>query len=215
MGQKLAGATYANIMQTDLFETEYPTERLPIDGSLLDYGLIYSMEESAAVFERLLGEIPWQNDTAFLYGRHITTKRKVAWFGDGDFSYNYSNTSRAALPWTPFLLELKSKMKSVCGYDYNSVLLNLYHDGSEGMGWHSDDEKGLGETPNIASLSFGATRRFDMRNKQSGETVSLPLESGSLIVMKDRSQSCWKHQVPKQLRIKDPRINLTFRNFFG
>ncbi len=200
-------------MQSELFSIEYPVERLWFDPSLLDQGVIFDGQECRLIFERLMNDIPWKNDTAFLYGRHITTKRKVAWFGDGDFSYNYSNTKRASLPWTPFLRELKRKVEAACGYRYNSVLLNLYHDGSEGMGWHSDDEKGLGARPNIASLSFGATRRFDMRHKETKETVSLSLESGSLIVMSGASQSCWKHQVPKQLRIKEPRVNLTFRNF--
>lgn len=200
-------------MQSDLFPIEFPIERLPCNPSLIDYGPLYDLAEAQRIFDRLLGEIPWQNDAAFLYGKHIVTKRKVAWFADKEFDYNYSNTTRRARPWTPLLLELKEKVKSVCGYNYNSVLLNLYGDGSEGMGWHSDDEKGLGELPNIASLSFGATRRFDIRHKQSGETISVPLDTGRLLVMKNQSQSHWKHQVPKQLRIKDPRINLTFRTY--
>ncbi len=200
-------------MQADLFPPDYPVERLPLNPSLIDYGPIFELPEAERIFNRLLAEIPWKNDTAFLYGRHIVTKRKVAWFADGDFDYNYSNTTRPSLPWTPLLQELRSKVSSVFGYDYNSVLLNLYSNGSESMGWHSDDEKGLGEAPNIASLSFGAIRRFDIRHKRTGETVSLPLDPGRLIVMKDQSQSHWKHQVPKQLRVKEPRINLTFRTY--
>lgn len=203
------------VMQGDLFESKYPVERLSGEGSLMDYGPVFSRKEAAGIFERLLAEIPWENDRAFLYGRHIVTKRKVAWFGDGDFNYTYSNANRQALPWTPFLSELKAKVKAVCGFDYNSVLLNLYHDGSEGMGWHSDDEKGLGANPNIASLSFGAVRRFDMRHKVTGETLRLDLEPGGLIVMSGRSQECWKHQVPKQLRVTGARVNLTFRTFVG
>lgn len=203
-------------MQTELFISEtFPTERLPYDKSLLDYGPILAPEKAVDYYNRLLEEIPWQHDTAFIYGKHIVTKRQVAWFADGGFDYNYSNTTRPSRPWTPLLLELKEKVKQVCGYDYNSVLLNLYRDGSEGMAWHSDDEQGLGAAPNIASLSFGATRRFDIRHKQTGETIKLPLDSSRLIVMKERSQSHWKHQVPKQLRVEDPRINLTFRTYFG
>lgn len=202
-------------MQADLFETQFPIERLAVNPSLMDYGVIFTVEESRAILEQLVSEIPWRNDTAFLYGRHITTKREVAWFGDGDFDYNYSNTTRPSLPWTPFLSELRAKVESVCDYEYNSVLLNHYHDGSEGMGWHRDDEKELGDQPNIASLSFGATRRFDMRHKETGETVRTDLQSGSLLVMSGDSQSYWKHQVPKQLRVKEARINLTFRTYLG
>jgi alkylated DNA repair dioxygenase AlkB len=102
-----------------------------------------------------------------------------------------------------------------CQYEYNSVLLNLYHDGSEGMGWHSDDEKELGQSPTIASLSFGAIRRCEVRHKRSGKTITQSLEPGGLIVMSGQSQACWRHQVPKQLRVKEPRINLTFRYFNG
>lgn len=204
-------------MQTELFQEaaqdEYPIERLPYDPSLLDYGPIFDPQGAEQLFNRLFKEVPWQHDTAFIYGRHIVTKRQVAWFADGNFDYNYSNTSRPSLPWTPLLLELRAKVKEICGHDYNSVLLNLYSDGSEGMGWHSDDEKGLGDAPNIASLSFGATRRFDIRHKRTGATVKIPLESSRLIVMKNRSQSHWKHQVPKQLRVKEARINLTFRTY--
>lgn len=202
-------------MQVDIFETEYPIERLPGDGSLVDYGVVYSTNESKLIMDRLLTEIPWRSDTAFIYGKHITTKRKVAWFGDEGFNYNYSNQTRAALAWTELLLELKKKVSEYCKCEYNSVLLNLYHDGSEGMGWHSDDEKELGDMPNVASLSFGAVRRFDMRHKESSETISQSLEPGGLIVMSGQSQARWRHQVPKQLRVKEPRINLTFRYFIG
>lgn len=203
-------------MQTNLFaqeENKYPIERLPHDPSLIDFGSIYEPAKAKEIFESLLREVPWQHDTAFIYGRHIVTKRQVAWFADQDFDYNYSNTTRPSIPWTPLLRAIQAKVKDVCGYDYNSVLLNLYSNGSEGMGWHSDDEKGLGSSPNIASLSFGATRRFDIRHKQTGETIKIPLDSSRLIVMKDKSQSHWKHQVPKQLRVKEPRINLTFRTY--
>lgn len=202
-------------MQTDLFPSKYPIERLTCDPSLMDYGPLFEPPEATRISERLLEEIPWRHDTAYLYGRHIVTKRQVAWFADGDFNYNYSNTARRPLPWTLLLLDLKAHVSAACGYNYNSVLLNFYRDGSEGMGWHSDNEKELGDAPNIASLSFGAIRRFDMRHKSTGETIQIPLDHGRLIVMKGKSQSHWKHQVPKQLRVKEPRINLTFRNYIG
>ena len=202
-------------MPRDLFDTEYPIERLPSDGSLIDHGIMYSITESQLLLDRLLQEIPWQCDRVFIYGKHITTKRKVAWYGDEGFNYNYSKSTRKALPWTELLFKLKAEVSEYCQHEFNSVLLNLYHDGSEGMGWHSDDEKELGHSPNIGSLSFGAVRRFDIRHKVSGETINQTLEPGGLIVMSGQSQACWKHQVPKQLRIKEPRINLTFRYFNG
>ncbi|MEM9159927.1 MAG: alpha-ketoglutarate-dependent dioxygenase AlkB [Verrucomicrobiota bacterium] len=188
-------------------------EYLPYDGSLRMRGTVFSAREAARLYDRLIAEVRWSRDVVRLFGKRIVTQREVAWFGDESFEYRYSNESRVAMVWTPLLSALKDKVESVCGSRFNSVLLNFYHDGSEGMGWHSDDEKELGDEPLIASLSFGATRRFDMRHKKTGETVKVFLESGSLWVMSGASQERWKHQAPKQLKIKEGRVNLTFRQF--
>ena len=159
----------------------------------------------------LLQEIPWKNDEAVIFGKHFITKRKVAWYGDNQFSYTYSNITKEALPWTKELLELKAIAEKLASATFNSCLLNLYHNGSEGMAWHSDDEKSLGRNSPIASMSFGAERKFSFKHKQTKETRSLLLEHGSLLVMKGEVQQHWLHSLPKSLKVKSPRINLTFR----
>jgi alkylated DNA repair dioxygenase AlkB len=141
---------------------------------------------------------------------------KVAWYGDSEYLYTYSNTysntTKRALAWTKELSELKQIVQEYAGTKFNSCLLNLYHNGNEGMGWHSDDEKSLGKNNNtIASLSFGAERKFSFRHKQTKQIISVVLEHGSLLVMKGATQSNWLHSLPKSKTITQPRINLTFR----
>lgn len=188
---------------------------LPADGTTDYYGKILSDADANRYFEKLMETIAWRNDEAVIFGKHFITKRKVAWYGDRDFSYTYSNTTKEALPWTPELLELKALVEKLSGTQYNSCLLNLYHDGDEGMAWHSDDEKSLGKDTSIASLSLGAERKFSLKHKQSKETVSVQLENGSLLVMKGKTQTHWLHSLPKTKKVKQPRINLTFRTMVG
>ena len=135
--------------------------------------------------------------------------------GDAGFTYSYSGTSKTASSWTPPLLRIRERVETCCGHEFNSCLLNLYHDGSEGMGWHSDDEKTLGRNPVIASVSFGAERPFRFKHRVTKEVVPLILESGSLLVMKGETQHHWVHALPKTKKITSPRINLTFRAFLG
>jgi alkylated DNA repair dioxygenase AlkB len=116
-----------------------------------------------------------------------------------------------ALYWTPLLMELKLQVEQKCGLTFNACLLNFYHTGEEGMGWHSDNEKSLEEPIHIASLSFGAERRFDMKHQKTGDKKSVMLENGSLLLMKHPMQHYWKHALPKTKKVKEPRINLTFR----
>jgi alkylated DNA repair dioxygenase AlkB len=155
--------------------------------------------------------ILWKNDEVVIFGKHIVTKRKAAWYGDSDYLYTYSNTTKQALAWTKELYELKQIVEELAGTTFNSCLLNLYHNGDEGMGWHSDDEESLGKNNTIASLSLGAERRFLFKHKQTKHTVSLVLEHGSLLIMKDATQRNWLHSLPKSKTISQPRINLTFR----
>jgi alkylated DNA repair dioxygenase AlkB len=136
---------------------------------------------------------------------------KVAWYGDSEYLYTYSNTTKQALAWTKELSELKQIVEELAGIKFNSCLLNLYHNGNEGMGWHSDDEKSMGKNNTIASLSFGAERKFSFKHKQTKQIVSLVLEHGSLLVMKDDTQRNWLHSLPKSKNITQPRISLTFR----
>jgi alkylated DNA repair dioxygenase AlkB len=173
---------------------------------------LFSQSEAATLFEALIQEIAWSSDTVKIYGRDIITRRKVAWYGDQAFDYRYSGHSRLALPWTKNLLEIKQRTEEECGTGFNSCLLNLYHDGSEGMGWHSDDEPSLEPHAPIASLSFGQPRRFLFRlRKDNSIKRELMLESGSLLMMDAESQHYWHHSLPVSKKISAPRINLTFR----
>ena len=197
----------------DLFNFEYDTERnlLPKDGTVNYYGKILSVEEADMFYNALLNGIEWKNDEAVLFGKHILTKRKVAWYGEKNFKYTYSNTTKEALPWTKELVVLKELIEVKTGEKFNSCLLNLYHDGNEGMAWHSDGEKDLKKNGAIGSLSFGAERKFAFKHKETKETVSLILQNGSLLVMKDTTQTHWLHRLPPTKLISKPRINLTFR----
>lgn len=162
-------------------------------------------------YAALLESIAWQNDQARMFGKLITTKRKVAWYGNKPFEYTYSNISKYALAWTEQLLAIKRTAERVSQETYNSCLLNLYHDGSEGMAWHSDGEKDLKKDGAIASLSFGAERKFSFKHKESGEHISLVLEHGSVLVMAGTTQTHWLHRLPPTTTIRTPRVNLTFR----
>ena len=146
-----------------------------------------------------------------IFGKKIITKRKVAWYGDIPFPYTYSNTTKTALPWTKELLELKALVEKESGETYNSCLLNLYHDGSEGMAWHSDAELDLKKNGAIGSLSMGAVRKFAFKHKKTKESISQVLQHGSLLVMKGETQTHWLHRLPPTKVIFTPRINLTFR----
>ncbi len=194
-----------------MFTQSYPQEILPFDYSVLDFGLIMNSNYAHEIFLELYKNAPWKPDKIIIYGKENITKRKYVYFGDNKFDYKYSGVSHTSLAYSPVIKKLKSKIEKIVNQNFNSVLLNLYYDGSQGMGWHSDDESTLGSQPMIASLSLGATRRFDLKHKQTKETKHINLESGQLIVMSQKSQSHWKHQIPKQLKIKEPRINLTFR----
>lgn len=191
--------------------TETANNLLPYDGELLYYGKVLNHEQANVYLNSLLNTIEWKHDEAVIFGRHIITKRKVAWYADEGFAYTYSNITKHALSWTRELLEIKKLTEACSGISYNACLLNLYHDGNEGMSWHSDDEVMLEKDAAIASVSFGAERKFTMKHRKTKETLSLQLEHGSLLVMKGTTQTHWLHALPKSARIKTARINLTFR----
>lgn len=186
---------------------------LPRDGIAEYLGRVYSPEESSSLFDDLLATSPWLPDEVILFGQKHILSRKVAWMGDAGFTYSYSGTRKTASPWTPPLLKIRERVEELSGHAFNSCLLNLYHDGSEGMGWHSDDEKTLGRNPVIASVSFGAERPFRFKHRLTKEVIPLMLENGSLLVMKGETQHHWLHALPKTKRANAPRINLTFRTF--
>ena len=197
----------------DLFTPDFDenSNLLPYDGEVNYYGTVFSRQEADFFCQKLLDSIEWKNDEAVIFGKLIVTKRKVAWYGDFPFEYSYSNTTKKALPWTTELEMLKKITEQKTGETYNSCLLNLYHDGSEGMAWHSDAEKDLKKDGAIGSLSFGATRKFSFKHKVSKEAVSVVLEHGSLLVMKGTTQTHWLHRLPPTKKVLKPRINLTFR----
>ncbi|MCZ4321755.1 alpha-ketoglutarate-dependent dioxygenase AlkB family protein [Pseudomonas anguilliseptica] len=160
----------------------------------------------------LTAQTPWQQPQVQIYGRQLPVPRLVAWYGDAEASYRYSGLTHQPLPWTPLLALIRAQVEQAVGQSLNGVLLNYYRDGQDSMGWHSDDEAELGANPLIASLNLGGTRRFDLRRKgQSRIEHSLPLQHGSLLVMRGATQHYWQHQVAKTRSPCAPRLNLTFR----
>jgi alkylated DNA repair dioxygenase AlkB len=184
---------------------------LPNEGELYDYGKVIHRDEATYFHDLLYTTIPWYHDKVYLFGKYIETARKVAWVSDDFISYRYTGVTKSAMSWTPKLLYLKDYIENLAGCSFNSCLLNLYHNGREGVGWHSDNEKALGERPVIASLSLGATRHFVFRHKTTHDTVSITLENGSLLLMRGETQRYWKHSLLKSKEIHTSRISLTFR----
>ncbi|WP_410007165.1 alpha-ketoglutarate-dependent dioxygenase AlkB family protein [Aequorivita nionensis] len=197
----------------DLFNFKIDTEKnlLPMGGTVNYFGKIFSDEEANRYYEILLNTIDWKNDEAIIFGKRIVTKRKVAWYGNQEFEYTYSKITKKAHLWTPELLLLKKLIEKKTGETFNSCLLNLYHSGEEGMAWHSDGEKDLKKNGAIASVSFGAERKFAFKHKQTKETIALNLEHGSLLIMKGATQTNWLHRLPPTKKVDEARINLTFR----
>jgi len=188
---------------------------LPKNGTVNYYGKLFSRPQADNYLERLLDTIEWRNDEAIIFGKKIITKRKVAWYGEKPFEYTYSNTTKYAMFWTKELLELKTVIEKETGETFNSCLLNLYHNGGEGMAWHSDGEKDLKKDGAIGSLTFGAERKFAFKHKQTNEKIELLLEHGSQLVMKDRTQTFWLLRLPTTKRTTKPRVNLTFRTIMN
>jgi alkylated DNA repair dioxygenase AlkB len=194
-----------------LFRTTLIENLLPYDGTAKYFGPVIKLEDADDYFQKLINLILWRQDEVVIYGKRYVTRRKTAWHGDKEFDYTYSGMTRTALPWTTELKELKNLAEQLSGATYNSCLLNLYHDGHDGMSWHSDNEKMLEKNTAIASMSFGAERKFSFRHNQTKETRSIVLEHGSLLVMKDQIQQHWLHALPKSTKVKSARVNLTFR----
>ncbi|HIO96309.1 MAG TPA: alpha-ketoglutarate-dependent dioxygenase AlkB [Leucothrix sp.] len=195
----------------DLFAFDNTLNLLPHDGTVHYFGSVFAPSVCDDYFDYLLKYIEWKHDEVIIYGKHIKTKRKIAWYGDQNYHYSYSNTTKQALPWTKDLIDLKGIVEEKAQLTFNSCLINLYHNGDEGVAWHSDDEYSLDSRAAIASLSFGASRKFSFKHKSSKETVSLELEAGSLLIMKGETQRHWLHALPKTKKVSEPRINLTFR----
>ncbi len=196
---------------SSLFPQSYPQHLIARDGEVLYYGPVMPEEKALALMREFMSSIAWKHDEAIIFGKLIKTRRKVAWYGDSQYEYRYSGVSRQALHWTPPLQQLKTRIEQQTKAVFNSCLLNLYHNGDEGVGWHSDDEPCLGQNPVIASVSLGAPRRFDFKHKKDGTKASVVLHPGSLLVMRGATQHHWLHCIPKTKKVSSLRISLTFR----
>lgn len=184
---------------------------LPQDGIAFYYEKIVNDDEVKQLYESLLNDIHWENERVIMFGKEIITKRKVAFFSDHSISYRYASKTKIGLPWTSTLITIKNRIESITKESYNACLLNLYHNGEESMGWHSDNEKEIIANSSIASLSLGANRKFSFKHKVSKETLSIELEDGSLLEMKGSVQTHWWHALLKSKKVTAARINLTFR----
>lgn len=202
------------MIQDSLFNIDsdlWDQNLLPKDGLVHYYPKLISGPESALLMNQLQKSLQWEADRLMMFGKLVVTRRKVAWIGDPNCAYTYSGVLKQAQAWTTELLALKRHLEELAQSEFNSCLLNFYHDGEDGMGWHSDDEKELDSQSPIASLSLGATRKFAFKHKQDKKTSTLLLENGSALVMHPPTQEFWKHALLKTKTIHSPRINLTFR----
>ena len=166
-----------------------------------------------SVFNALRTKIAWRQDHLRMFGELVPVPRLEAWIADEGLDYTYSGIHHDPDPWIDELIELRDLSSVHAGATFNSVLCNLYRDGNDGVDWHADDEPEFGPLPVIASLSLGATRRFDLRRVDDHSVkVELDLHHGDLVIMRGTTQALWRHRVPKTKKLVGERINLTFRN---
>jgi len=185
--------------------------QLLAEGGIVDYDSVFlTKQEADTLLDFLKQSVTWEQKFYNYYGKQVAQPRLTAWYAnDPSMQYSYSGVTQVVQPWLPELLELKKKITAVSGAEYNSVLLNFYRDGTDSVGLHADNEKELGENPNIASISLGAVRTFQLVRGDS--TIEYELAHGSLLVMSGTTQRYWKHTIPKAYGLKEGRINLTFR----
>lgn len=174
----------------------------------------YSVKEADCFFQQMQQTLRWRQDDILMFGKRVKIPRLQAWYGDNNLLYRYSGTTLKAQPWTKTLQTLKTKVSDYCQLDFNAVLANLYRNQNDSVGWHSDNEVELGDSPTIASLSFGAAREFQLRHLETKAKFSLVLAPGSLLIMRGSTQHFWQHCLPKRTRTIAPRINLTFRKIW-
>jgi alkylated DNA repair dioxygenase AlkB len=199
--------------QLNLFtETPNDSELFQItNGEYIYIPNFFSKGESDVYFNALMEEINWKQESMHIYGKTLDFPRLTAWYGDNDKPYSFSGITLKPERWTPTLLEIKQHIETKAQVVFNSVLLNLYRNGNDSISWHTDAEKELGSNPIIASVNFGATRKFQLRHNTTNEKIELNLSHGSLLIMKGELQHYWQHQVPKTKQTVKERINLTFR----
>jgi len=181
------------------------------DGEAVYYPLVFNTVEAQKLLTELLQNIEWQHDEVIMFGKQITTKRKVAWYAGEGISYTYAGKRKDPLSWSQLLLSIKEIVEKQTGATYNACLLNLYHAGDEGMSWHRDNEKEIVPESSIASVSFGAPRKFAFKHAATAQKIELMLDAGSVLDMRGPIQQHWYHALPPSRKIKDLRVNLTFR----
>jgi alkylated DNA repair dioxygenase AlkB len=190
-----------------------PKEGLTVieNGEYIFYPNFFPKSESDILLKGLRNNIVWKQESMNMYGKKINFPRLTAWYGNNDKSYSFSGIILQQLPWTSEILLIKNKIELISKTVFNSVLLNLYRDGNDSISWHTDAEKELGINPIIASVNFGATRKFQLRHIKTKEKLEIELTHGSLLIMQGELQHFWQHQVPKTSKPVGERINLTFR----
>jgi alkylated DNA repair dioxygenase AlkB len=193
----------------------FPKEKiiLPLPGAVFEYyPTFFSKEEADILFEKLLNETPWQHDEITIFGKKILQPRLTCLFGNEGKPYSYSGLTMQPNRWNSTIMHIKNEVEEICNQNFTTVLANLYRNERDSNGWHADNEKELGRNPIIASVSFGEVRKFQLKSIADNKIkISLNLEHGSLLLMKECSQIHYKHQIPKALQPKKNRINLTFR----
>jgi alkylated DNA repair dioxygenase AlkB len=198
----------------DLFRAQSALERIPMQDAEIYYLRELPLAQSAeVVMHQLIDEVPWRTEKIVVWGKTVPQPRLTAWYGDNGANYTYCGLQMEPLPWTKTLIDIKTRVESIAGTGFNSVLLNYYRHHRDSMGLHSDDEPELGRRPIIASFSLGEERTFVLKHKTRRDlkSVRLKLASGSLLLMKGEPQHCWKHGIEKEKSPCGPRINLTFR----
>jgi alkylated DNA repair dioxygenase AlkB len=201
-------------MQSSLFKSKHSDcalNVLPKDGCAEYLPGVLFEQQSADLMNQLQISLLWEPDQLIMFGKKVTTRRKIAWVGGAQCAYTYSGVKKIPQAWTSELLAIKAQLEELAQSEFNSCLLNFYHDGDDGMGWHCDDEIELDPSSPIASLSLGARRKFAFRHKEDKTTIPLYLENGSVLMMHSPTQQFWRHALLKTKTVSTPRINLTFR----
>lgn len=200
--------------QLDMFGEMPPKDGEPViikNGEYIYFPNFLDRDTANDFLEAFKNTIEWKQESMNMYGKQVLFPRLTAWYGDNDKPYSFSGITLNPHPWSKELRKIKELIEPICEVEFNSVLLNLYRDGNDSISWHTDAEKELGENPLIASVNFGAERKFQIRHNETNEMHEIILKNGSLLIMKGELQHFWKHQVPKQKGIIKERINLTFR----
>ena len=208
-------------MQANLFDGDEPTgeaiKHSIDDALLLEYPQIVDSAEATQMFETLIANIPWQQEHLRIAGKLRAIPRLQCWMGDRTSEYGYSGVRLTPCPWHETVKVIHDRVADLSGTTFNSVLINYYRNGQDSVAWHADDESELGESPVIASVSLGAERIFELKQKLQtpAKKYKLPLRHASLLIMGGTMQQHWLHQLPKVQGFNEGRINLTFRNIIA